>query len=82
MAKRASLSGSLDGYKAEKPGQEVAPAAANNGDDKRRGQTLRLMPEAWRQLKMLALERGIASHALLIEAVNDLFQKNGKPPIA
>ena len=82
MAKRASLSGSLDGYKAEKPGQAAAPAAANDGDDKRRGQTLRLMPEAWRVLKILAIERGVPSHTLLIEAVNDLFLKAGKPPIA
>jgi hypothetical protein len=79
MAKR----GSLSDFTAEKPGaaqaRKVEPAA---GDEKRRGQTLRLTPEAWRQLKTMALERGTTSHALLIEAVNDLFQKGGKPPIA
>jgi hypothetical protein len=72
MAKRASLT---DFTPPEPPPPEDA-------DDKRRGQTLRLTPAAWRQLKLLALERGIASHALLIEAVNDLFQKHGRPPIA
>jgi hypothetical protein len=44
----------------------------------RRGQTLRLNPEAWRELKLLALEHEVAAHQLLIEAVNDLFQKYGK----
>ncbi len=72
MAKRASLSD----FTAPEP--EAPPAT----DDKRRGQTLRLTPAAWRQLKLLAVERGNASHSLLIEAVNDLFQKYGKPPIA
>jgi hypothetical protein len=49
---------------------------------KPRGQTLRLTPEAWRQLKILAAERALPSHTLLIEALNDLFQKYNKPPIA
>lgn len=77
MGKRSSLSNFI----AEKPGVEkVAPAAAEG--DVRRGQTLRLKPEAWTQLKVLAAERATPSHNLLIEAVNDLFQKYGRPPIA
>ena len=53
------------------------------GDDRtRRGQTLRLEPEAWRQLKMLAIEQGTTSHDLLIQAVNLLFDHYNRPTIA
>jgi len=48
----------------------------------RRGQTLRLEPEAWRQLKMLAIAEGKTSHDLLIEAVNLLFDHYNRPTIA
>ena len=48
----------------------------------RRGQTLRLEPEAWRQLKMLAIDEGKTSHDLLIEAVNLLFDHYNRPTIA
>ena len=48
----------------------------------RKGQTLRLTPDAWKQLKMLAIEQDQTSHALLIDAVNMLFMKHKKPPIA
>ncbi len=48
----------------------------------RRGQTLRLEPEAWRQLKLLAIEQGATSHDLLIQAVNMLFAHYDKPTIA
>lgn len=78
VAKRASLSD----FTADKPGAPQAVETAPTAKEKPRGQTLRLTPEAWRQLKLLAVERAIPSHALLIEAVNDLFQKHGKPPIA
>jgi hypothetical protein len=53
-----------------------------NGRDTRRGQTLRLKPAAWQQLKILAIEQGKPSHDLLIEAVNLLFDHYGKPTIA
>jgi hypothetical protein len=48
----------------------------------RKGQTLRLQPDAWKQLKLLAVERETTAHDLLIEAVNSLFEKYGKPKIA
>src|SRR5690349_377517 len=44
--------------------------------------TASLSAEAHRQLKMLGVERGGGIEALLIEAINDLFRKYGKPPIA
>jgi hypothetical protein len=80
MAKRASLTD----FAAKKPGAGEAaasPQAAGPKDD-RKGQTLRLTPAAWRQLKTLAMDKGSTSHALLLEAVNDLFRKNDLPPIA
>lgn len=50
--------------------------------DDRIGQTLRLPAGAHKQLKHLATDLGKPVHDLLIEAVNDLFTKYGKPPIA
>jgi len=62
----------------------AAPAAQRLVKDARarRGQTLRLEPEAWRQLKLLALDQGRTSHDLLIEAVNLLFDHYNRPTIA
>jgi hypothetical protein len=62
----------------------AAPAAQRSVKDARarRGQTLRLEPEAWRQLKLLALDQGRTSHDLLIEAVNLLFDHYNRPTIA
>jgi hypothetical protein len=66
-----------------KPTMAPAPAAAPESDDTpRRGVTLRLNEAAWRQLKQAALDRGVPSHDLLIEALNEWFSKQGKPPIA
>jgi len=72
----------LSSFITEKPGAPQPPPERNVVTVEKRGQTLRLAPEAWRQLKLLAVEREVPSHALLIEAVNDLFRKHGKPPIA
>jgi len=52
------------------------------------GQTLRLNEIAFDLLDQLTLEqrrargRPIRKHDLLVEAVNDLFRKYGKPPVA
>ncbi len=90
MAKRASLTD----FAAKKPqpaekspevsvSAAILAAAAEGGKvEGRRGQTLRLTPAAWRQLKQLALDRETRAHDLLLEAVNELFRKYGKPPIA
>ena len=91
MARRAPLT--LDGMKAAK---SLGPVAADNGgaiaaatrlppnkaSDGRRGQTLRLNTAAWRELKYLAADRECTAHQLLIEAVNDLLEKHGRPPVA
>ena len=47
-----------------------------------KGQAPRLNLGAWRELKILAIDQGKPAHALLIEAVNDLFKKYGKKSLA
>jgi hypothetical protein len=39
-------------------------------------------PAVSKQLKLLGIERDSSTQALLKEAINDLFTKYGKPPIA
>ena len=39
-------------------------------------------PAVSRQLKQIGLDREASTQALLREAINDLFTKYGKPPIA
>jgi hypothetical protein len=74
--------GSLSTFAAEKPGVGRSAEQDTPEKEKLRGQTLRLNMRAWRQLKELALEDGKPSHDLLLEAVNDMFRKRGKPPLA
>jgi hypothetical protein len=78
MARRAALT--LDDLATTRS----APATAGSKETSRtrRGQTLRLEPEAWKQLKMLAIAEGKTSHDLLIEAVNLLFHHYNRPTIA
>lgn len=56
-----------------------SPAASK---DQTKGQTLRLNLDAWRQLRYMAFDNDVTAHDLLLEAVNDLFKKYGKPPVA
>jgi hypothetical protein len=65
---------------AQRPSAEPSTIPSEGGSLK--GQTLRLNRAAWRQLKALALEREQPAHALLVEAVNDLFRKYEKAAIA
>jgi hypothetical protein len=44
--------------------------------------TTAVEPAAHMQFRQLALELDKKGEGLLIEAINDLFQKYGKPPIA
>ncbi len=77
---RASLTLNDLAASRKKPAQATAPAATKARA--RRGQTLRLEPEAWRQLKVLGIDTGKPVHALLIEAVNLLFDYYNRPTIA
>ena len=90
MMKRASLAGfaakkdpPASVTATEPTSTDAAPAAdAAAAPERRRGQTLRLSTEAWRQLKRLAVEEDKPAHDLLVQAVNALFLKHGLPPIA
>jgi hypothetical protein len=62
--------------------QDVKTSKSQNKEDDRRRVTLRLTEDAWKQLKIMSIEEGCVAHKLLIEAVNDLFTKKGKSPIA
>jgi hypothetical protein len=44
--------------------------------------TFHQSPEAWRQLKGIAFEQGVSQQALVGEALNLLFQRYGRPPVA
>jgi len=48
----------------------------------RRATLFQLPAAAKKQLAILAIERETTQQALLSEALNDLFKKHGKPPIA
>jgi len=78
--KRASLSN----FAAIKPAsvREQAPRPAVEEGGPRRGMTLRLRPDAWKQLKIAAVEQGVSAHDLLTQALNDWFTRHDKPPIA
>jgi hypothetical protein len=71
---------SLSAVMAKKP-TAIEPASAADGDAVRT-LTLRLPPVVHDQLREMAFHSRKSQHALLLEALNDLFQKHGKPPIA
>ena len=48
----------------------------------KRAATLYLDPEALKQLQFVALDEGASLQSLLIEGVNAVFEKRGKPRIA
>lgn len=88
-AKKSSLANiALPKGTAATPAPVAAAIAAATAEketgkkDERIGQTLRLPSGAHKQLKRLAIDVEKPVHDLLIEAVNDLFTKYGKPPIA
>ena len=62
---------------------EPSPQKEKRADRVGKKQTIIQMPQAAKkQLAILAIENEITQQALLSEAINDLFKKYGKPPIA
>lgn len=45
-------------------------------------QIVRLNADAHKQLKMLGVERGESVNEMMIKLINELFERNGKQPIA
>jgi hypothetical protein len=89
MAKKAALSagwaGSTNPAKNDNltpKSQSIEVSKSQNEEGDKRRVTLRLTEDAWKQLKIMSIEEGCVAHKLLIEAVNDLFIKKGKSPIA
>ena len=83
MVKRGSLAAFTTQKEGSAENQSAPPGAKQQSETgKRRGQTLRLSPDAWRQLKLLTIEQERTAHDLLLEAVGDLFKKYGKPTLA
>jgi len=90
--KRARLS--LESLKSQKPASEAATAAKSAGAPRTRkkteeaaseariGLTVRLSPAAHRQLKHLCADENKKAHDFIIEGLNQVFKKHGKPPIA
>ena len=64
------------------PEQAPAPREARPDRVGKRATLFQLPAAAKKQLAILAIEHETTQQALLVEALNMLFQKHGKPPIA
>ena len=82
MARQRPATGTRKTGKPAKPGAAKAATASAVKVMNTKGQTLRLNMDAWRQLRYLAFDNDATAHDLLLEAVNDLFRKYGKRPLA
>ncbi|MFP4429547.1 MAG: ribbon-helix-helix domain-containing protein [Desulfovermiculus sp.] len=95
MSKKKSLASALTGLdekndpraaKAETPAPEERESSGKvSAPRSRRGKKAvagHFDPEVARQLKMIGLEEDRSLQDLLTEAINELFKKHGKPPIA
>lgn len=60
----------------------VKPPRGKRQPDGRRGILVRARPEAWKALKMVALDREVTLQDVMTEAINDVLAKHGKPPVA
>jgi hypothetical protein len=76
VSEQRALTPSRTGRRAVKASKPPEPVA------KQRTIAMRLRHDAWKQVKIAAVERGTTARYLMIEALNDWFTKHGKPPIA
>ena len=60
----------------------VVPEPQPAADGKTRTLTLRLPPLVHEQLREMSFTSRRSQHALLMEGLNLLFERHGKPPIA
>lgn len=85
MAKRPSLT-SLQGMVSSKspPSQSVEAKPVDAPKLKARSANLfvEVDDQTKAALKILAIEQGSTVKALMHDAINDLFRKHGKPPLA
>ena len=89
--KRAPLTpGHLEDMVARKPATKASkrqpepppPEPPSEAIDNRRAWTMRLNEAAWRQLRILAMDERTSAHALMLEAIDDLFAKRNLPRVA
>ncbi len=52
------------------------------GAERRRGILVRVNPATWRELHLLRIDRGQSVQSLMIEAINALLVRDGRPPVA
>lgn len=72
----------LSAAKARKPIQAAETAPAPRDDPAIKHMTVRLSPVAWRAIRQLAVELDTSSHSIILEGLNAMFEKHGKPPVA
>src|SRR5689334_11472068 len=60
----------------------IRPEEEGAGTGRRKGVLVRISPEAWKALKLIALDREITLQDLMTEAINDVLAKHSKPPVA
>jgi antitoxin-like ribbon-helix-helix protein len=66
-----------------RPEGESPPSGRSKAlPDGRKGILVRARPEAWKALKLIALDREMTLQDLMTEAINDALAKHGKPPVA
>lgn len=73
---------SLSDVMAKKAGMVAAPLPAAQQDGEIKTLTLRLPLAVHDQLREMAFTGRVSQHSLLMEALNLLFDRHGKPPIA
>lgn len=73
---------SLSDVMAKKATAVPAPPAATSGGGDIKTLTLRLPEPVHDQLREMAFSARRSQHALLMDALNLLFERHGKPPIA
>lgn len=64
------------------PQAEQRAARSNRQPDGRKGILVRARPEAWKALKHIALDGERTLQDVMVEAINDVLSKHGKPPLA
>lgn len=82
---------SLQSLKAKKKSDNMISSnqdnnISNNQDNKQKKresqQLIRMYPDAKKQLKLLSVELDTSINDLLNDAINEIFKRNKKPPIA
>ncbi|MCJ2074787.1 hypothetical protein MKK68_03860 [Methylobacterium sp. E-016] len=71
-----------DAVEAGRPADVAASGKNSRQPDGRKGILVRARPEAWRELKLIALDGERTLQDVMTEAINDVLTKHGKPPVA